>query len=52
MLQKMVLDEKQLVDLCSLIEDYRDVWRFSLTDDGPEKVRPFKVHPKSDAVPR
>jgi len=26
--------------------------RVSLTDDGPAKVKPFKVHLKSDAVPR
>jgi len=48
----MYLDEEQLAKLRSLVEKYRDIWRVSLTDDGPEKVKPFKVHLKSDAVPR
>ena len=48
----MYLDEEQLAKLRSLVEKYRDIWRVSLTDDGPEKVKPLKVHLKSDAVPR
>jgi hypothetical protein len=41
-----------LSKLHSLVEKYRDIWRVRLTDDGPAKVKPFKVHLKSDAVPR
>ena len=38
--------------LRSLVEKYRDIWRVSLIDDGPAKLKPFKVHLKSDAIPR
>ena len=40
MLQRasMYLDEGQLAKLRSLVEKYRDIWRVSLTDDGPAKV--------------
>jgi len=48
----MYLAEEKLAKLRSLIEKYRDISRVSLTDDCPAKVKPFKVHLKSDAVPR
>jgi hypothetical protein len=48
----MYLDEGQLDKLRSLVEKHREIWRVSLTDDGPAKVKPFKVHLKSDTVPR
>ena len=37
MLQRasMYLDEGRLAKLRSLVEKYRDIWRVSLTDDGP-----------------
>ena len=41
-----------MAKLRSLLEKYRDIWRVSLTDDGPAKVKPFKLHLKSDAVSR
>jgi len=47
----MYLDEGQLAKLRSVVEKYRDIWRVSLSDDGPAKVKPFKVHLKSDAIP-
>jgi hypothetical protein len=54
MLQRasLYLAERQLAKIRSLIKKYRDLWRVSLTDDGPSKVNPFKVHLKSDTVPR
>jgi hypothetical protein len=48
----MYLAEGQLAKLRSLVEKYRDIWKVSLTDDGPAKLKPFKVHLKSDAVPK
>jgi hypothetical protein len=48
----MYLDEGQLAKLRSLVEKYRDIWRISRTDDVPAKLKPFKAHLKSDAVPR
>jgi hypothetical protein len=54
MLQRaiMCLAEEQLAKLRSLVEKYRDICKVSLTDDGPAKVKPFKVHLKSDDVLR
>jgi len=54
MLQRasMYLAEGKLAKLQSQFEKYLDIWRVSLTDDGPAKVKPFKGHLKSDAVPR
>ena len=43
----MYLDEGQLAKLHSPVEKYRDIWRVSLTDEGPAKVKTFKVHLES-----
>jgi hypothetical protein len=48
----LFLDEEQLSKLRSLVEKYRDIWRVGLIDVGPAKCKSFKVHLKSDAVPR
>jgi hypothetical protein len=55
MLQRasIYLAEGPLAKLCSLVEKYRwNASKVSLTDDGPAKVKRFKIHLKSDAVPR
>jgi len=46
------LAEGQLATLRSLVEKYRDMWRVNVTDDGPAKLKLFKVHLKSDGFPR
>jgi hypothetical protein len=50
--ESVYLAEGQSAKLRSLVEKYRDIWSVSLTDEDPAKVKPFKVHLKSDAVSR
>ena len=46
----MYLAQGQLSKLHSLVEKYRDISSVSLTDDGRENVKPYKVHLKSDVI--
>jgi len=45
------LGKDQTEDLWSLVFGFKDIWTVALTNDGPAKVKPCKVHLIPGAVP-
>jgi hypothetical protein len=46
------LKPQEVQILRGLTYRFKNIWRVALFNDGPSKVKPFKIHPLPGGVPR